>query len=405
MECRHKRIALEETPKLSTTPITMPIQSAMQPADQEIIRSGPIQLLENHAAQGSVSTSTCATSPQLSPDKDAIPEPKTSSEFEDSVDSRHTARFLFPCTTCRDKKVKVRGSKIRIIWKTHAKRSKCSKEKPMCWACSRMGRECVYPGKDRRLPLEDVQVSRPESKQYQRERTVPSFTAVKNPKQTVVIPSHQRPVLPPENQLRGSPQISVSNDSEYPNKSDSETPISTPSLPPPPRATVQQMHEPVHPTVRTGTNLLRPEKDLMNLNEFRKTAEAHPSDNQHNFTAPKKSSNLAPNIDWIVSRLASTVVHVRAGDGWDNIISMTLGPSYLVETFFKNVSRQLGTSVTHLSILLPCNVANLDKYVVQIKQGDQVAFKNMLDILVEGIGRLGVERPVRYVLAATATCQ
>lgn len=312
--------------------------------------------------------------------------------------------------------------------------SKCGKELPTCSTCSRLGKACSYPRRssptsailpsnqgplgqlhqqypdgDRRLPLEDLQTSRLESEQFQKENYVPSFTAVNHSKQPLVLPPDQQPVMPPESQLQTSSRLPVSNTPKYPiEPAVEEHPgkaASIPSMPPPPKTAVQQMHEQdvVRPLSAPIVDLSR--DDPMIMKEVPRRVEENIGHYQTNIAERKAAWKRALNDEWAIARLSRTLIHIRAGDSWDNIIAMDLGSSRDVDDFFARVSRQLGTLIIHLSILLPGNVAKLDKYVVQIKQGDQVAFERMLGILLEGIGRLGVTQPVRYVLAGTASCR
>ncbi|KAE9989631.1 hypothetical protein EG327_002432 [Venturia inaequalis] len=297
-----------------------------------------------------------------------------------------------------------------------------SKVKPICWACSHLGRDCVYPVEattqgglgqlpqqhpdwDRRSPPKEVQTSRLESEQYQKEMPAPSFTAVNHSKHSVVLPPDQRPAMPSESPLQISSQPPASNAPEYSLKSAveqvPEIAVLTPSISPPLNTTLQQMPELVQPTVPAVTNVLRPEKDLVMVNEVQK----YPNNHQFKLAEHNGSWKTASNEHWAIARLSKTIIHIRAGDGWDNMNTMHLGSYGHVNDFFARASRQLGSLVVHLSILLPGNVAKLDKYVIQIEQGDQEAYEFMLGILLEGIGRLGVGRPTRYVLAGTATCQ
>ncbi|RDI89731.1 hypothetical protein Vi05172_g910 [Venturia inaequalis] len=417
VDCRHPRIAaLEETAAPSITATSLPVNLAMQSSfstqsiDQGLVGSKPALSLESHAAQDYVSSSTRPMLPQLSSSTDASSEhvqstrSTNSSDREDFVDSRHATISLLPCTMCRDNNVK------------------CSKVKPICWACSHLGRDCVYPVEattqgglgqlpqqhpdwDRRSPPKEVQTSRLESEQYQKEMPAPSFTAVNHSKHSVVLPPDQRPAMPSESPLQISSQPPASNAPEYSLKSAveqvPEIAVLTPTISPPLKTTLQQMPELVQPTVPAGTNVLRPEKDLVMVNEVQK----YPNNHQFKLAEHNGSWKTASTEHWAIARLSKTTIHIRAGDRWNNIITMHLGSYGHVDDFFARASRQLGSLVVHLSILLPGNVAKLDKYVIQIEQGDQEAYEFMLGILLEGIGRLGVGRPTRYVLAGTATCQ
>lgn len=310
----------------------------------------------------------------------------------------------------------------------------CGKDLPTCSTCSRLGKACFYPRPssqtsavlpsnqgplgqlhqqypdgDRRLSLEDLQTSRLESGQYQKVDPVPSFTAVNHAKQPLVLPCDQQPVMPPESRLQTSSQPLVSSTPKYPIEpaveQHPEKAASTPSMPPPPKTAIQQMHEQgfVKPLSAPSVDLSK--DDPMIMKEVPRRVEENIGNHQTSIAERKSAWKIALNDDWANTRLSRTLIHIRAGNSWDNIIAMDLGSSRDVDDFFARVSRQLGTLIIHLSILLPGNVAKLDKYVVQIKQGDQVAFEKILGILLEEIGRLGVTQPVRYVLAGTATCR
>jgi len=102
--------------------------------------------------------------------------------------------------------------------------------------------------------------------------------------------------------------------------------------------------------------------------------------------------------------LGKTLLHIRAGNGWDNIVAVELGSSRYVSDFLEKVSRNLEVSrIGHLSVLLPSGLAKPGNYVVELEWGRQDTFLVLLDILKKAIMRLGVTRPVRYVLTGTAS--
>lgn len=104
------------------------------------------------------------------------------------------------------------------------------------------------------------------------------------------------------------------------------------------------------------------------------------------------------------SRLERTILHIRVGDAWDKIMSIELGSSRYVGDFFEKVSRHLAVgTIENLSLLLPCNIGKLEKYVVHIEAGKQETFLVLLDILQKAIMKLGTTRSVRYVLTGTVT--
>lgn len=124
VECRHPRIAPDEVPTLSPTPMSTsipfvtPPSSSAQFTARGTVESTSMSLAENQAAQGSASTSAWPKSPKLPSSTDTILEPAQSAppttpsereeSVEESVDSRLAGLSLFPCTMCRDKKVRVR---------------------------------------------------------------------------------------------------------------------------------------------------------------------------------------------------------------------------------------------------------------------------------------------------------
>ncbi|TLD25774.1 hypothetical protein E2P81_ATG09431 [Venturia nashicola] len=451
VDCRHPRTtALEEIPTPSTivsnVPVAfaMPSSSSTQDNDHVSMGLNPTLSPATHSEHVQSALST------------------TSSERENSVDSRHTAISPAPCTMCRDKKVRCNKGKpvcwacsrlgrLIFVFLSYMQRNegigertqqitnhmisnaqKCGKELPSCSTCSRLGKACTYtrrssetsstpslnqeqPGQlpqqiadwDRRLLTEDVQASSlGSSEQYRKEWPVSSFTAVNHAKQPAALLFDIQSVLPPENPQQTPSSLPLSNDPEYILKpaveQQPEKAISTPSMLPPPKTTPHQAHEQgsVNPTTTDGPNMSQPEKHLVIVNEAEIEAQTPPT----SFPERKAAWQITLKDDWIISRLANTIIHIRAGDSWDNIITMNLGPTQHIDDFFARVSHRLRSTVTHLSILLPGNVAKLENYVIQITQGDQAAYENMLGILLGGIRRLGVGRPVRYVLAGTATC-
>ncbi|QDS68425.1 hypothetical protein FKW77_010792 [Venturia effusa] len=218
--------------------------------------------------------------------------------------------------------------------------------------------------------------------QYRKQGPVPSFAAINHPKQPAVLTPSKQAVWLPEGRVRtaspplGSDPTGNSNQpagSYYPGKDAS-------AVPPNSKNTPQQTHE-------------------------QSLTKGDISHDWSNAAQQGKTWEFGPEDAWAMGRLASTILHVRAGDAWDNIITMDLGLYRDVNMFFIRVSRQLGCIVTHLSILVPSNVAQLSNYVIQIKHGDQKAYTDMVGTLLDAIERDGVKRPVKYVLAGTATCQ
>jgi len=115
-------------------------------------------------------------------------------------------------------------------------------------------------------------------------------------------------------------------------------------------------------------------------------------------------TDVTKNKDWISSRLGKTLLHIRAGNRWDNIVAVELGSSRNVNDFLAMVSRNLEVSrIGHLSVLLPSGLAKPGTYVVELEWGKQDTFLVLLDMLKKAIVRLGVTRPVRYVLTGTAS--
>lgn len=302
---------------------------------------------------------------------------------------------------------------------------KCDKELPECSTCSRLGKACAYPGRPSQTstvaplnqepggrvhqqpsvresrPLsEELQPHRLESEQYQKESPVSSFTAINHPQQPPVLPPDQQSVDPPESQLQIDTRLATSN----PPEDHHDSAVSTTSMPPPSKTNLQQMHDQGFGKPATP-DVLHPDDHLVIVKETQKRVQEQPDNHQTNINERKAAEKAALNDDWAIDRLSNTLVYIRAGDGWDNITSMDLGSSRDVDYFFTRVSHELEEVVVHLSILLPANVAQLENYVAQIEQGNQAAFEKMLDILLEGIERLGAGRPMRYVLAGTATCQ
>jgi hypothetical protein len=114
----------------------------------------------------------------------------------------------------------------------------------------------------------------------------------------------------------------------------------------------------------------------------------------------------AYNEDWMSSRLRRTLFHIRLGDAWDNIVTIELGPSRQVDNFLHAVSQCFQVEgIGRLSILVPGNIVKLEKYVIHIEPSRQESFEEFLKVLETGITRLGVTRPLRYVLTATAIRQ
>jgi hypothetical protein len=123
------------------------------------------------------------------------------------------------------------------------------------------------------------------------------------------------------------------------------------------------------------------------------------------YVNPIHGTTPADNKNWATSRLARTLMHIRVGDAWDNMICLEIGSSREVSNFFSRVSRQLGVLIEYLSILLPGNIAKLDSYIIRISWGEQKTFESFLNILLKEIMRLGVTRPVRFVLTGTVTVE
>lgn len=114
--------------------------------------------------------------------------------------------------------------------------------------------------------------------------------------------------------------------------------------------------------------------------------------------------DLVNNEDWILSRLERTILRIRVGDTWDKIMSIELGSSRHVSEFLGMISRNLAVgTIEKLSVLLPCNIGKLEKYVLHVEAGKPESFQVLLDTLQNAIVRLGATRPVRYLLTGTAT--
>lgn len=100
--------------------------------------------------------------------------------------------------------------------------------------------------------------------------------------------------------------------------------------------------------------------------------------------------------DWISSRLSRTLLYIRLGNTWDNIITIELGATRTLSHFLDTISQRFQIQgIGRLSILLPGKIVKLDEYAYHIESNNQKSFENVLGILERGIVKIGVTGKMR----------